>query len=293
MSSDPTLRAVQDFWENQPLFVGEAEAALGSEAFFAEHRSVYIADCFAGSLDDRIFPRRLDARILDAGCGVGMWSAEFALRGYVDLTACDLTNAAVTATRARLALVQPNLQVEVTQANIEQLPFDDESFDHINCQGVLHHTPNPRHAVSEFHRILRPGGTALISVYYLGAPLRFWSKLGFVVSRLPVVGKIGLAGRGREMLLKDGDVQELVRKYDGADNPLGVAYTRDDFHELLERFKVEESFLHFFPARALPFRIPRFVHRRLDKYLGLLIFARVRKEKPGERTASTGESEFR
>jgi hypothetical protein len=42
-------------------------------------------------------------------------------------------------------------------------------------------------------------------------------------------------------------------------------------------FEVEETFLHFFPARSLPFRLPRFLHRWLDRHTGFLIFARLRK----------------
>ena len=291
MRPKPTLRQVHDFWESQPLFVGESTAPFGSEAFFAEHRHVYIADCFAGSLDQRLFPNRSNARILDAGCGVGMWSAEFAMRGYEDITACDLTNAGVTATRTRLQAVRPDLKVEVLQANIEQLPFQEQSFDHINCQGVLHHTPNPRRAVAEFHRILRPGGTALLSVYHVGLPVLFWSRAGVLASRLPGLGHVGLRGRGREELLREGDVHELVRKYDGAENPLGVAYTRSDFRRLLDPLEVDDFFLHSFPARALPFPIPRLVHRGLDRMLGLLIFARVRKSDGNNCLPASSDSE--
>lgn len=36
-------------------------------------------------------------------------------------------------------------------------------------------------------------------------------------------------------------------------------------------------YLHFFPARALPFKIPSVLHRRLDRKLGFMIYATVRK----------------
>ena len=48
--------SVREFWEENPLWTGEAEFEEGSLEFFEEHRNVYHADCFAGSLDLRFLP---------------------------------------------------------------------------------------------------------------------------------------------------------------------------------------------------------------------------------------------
>ena len=50
------LDQVRNFWENNPLWSGESAYKPGTEAFFEEHRSVYIADCFAGDFDVRFLP---------------------------------------------------------------------------------------------------------------------------------------------------------------------------------------------------------------------------------------------
>lgn len=42
------------------------------------------------------------------------------------------------------------------------LPFKAGEFDLITCFGVLHHIPNVSHVLREFHRVLAPGGVALI-----------------------------------------------------------------------------------------------------------------------------------
>lgn len=47
-------------------------------------------------------------------------------------------------------------------ADLTALPFDDESFDLIVCSHVLEHVPDDRAAMCELHRVLRPGGTALV-----------------------------------------------------------------------------------------------------------------------------------
>lgn len=42
------------------------------------------------------------------------------------------------------------------------IPFDPNSLDLITCLGVLHHIPNVSKVVSEFYRVLKPGGYALV-----------------------------------------------------------------------------------------------------------------------------------
>jgi SAM-dependent methyltransferase len=44
------------------------------------------------------------------------------------------------------------------------LPFEDEAFDLLTCIEGFHYVPNPDHGVSEFRRVLKPGGTALVTV---------------------------------------------------------------------------------------------------------------------------------
>ncbi len=44
------------------------------------------------------------------------------------------------------------------------LPFGEASFDAVICTHVLEHVPRDRAAMAEIHRVLRPGGTAIISV---------------------------------------------------------------------------------------------------------------------------------
>jgi SAM-dependent methyltransferase len=44
------------------------------------------------------------------------------------------------------------------------IPFPDASFDHVFCIEVLEHVPNPFGALTEIHRVLRPGGVLALSV---------------------------------------------------------------------------------------------------------------------------------
>jgi hypothetical protein len=89
----------------------------------------------------------------------------------------------------------------------------------------------------------------------------------------------GLAGRGRETIYSIIDPDEIVRMFDGKDNPIGKSYTKKQFQDMLiSSFHVDEMFLHFFPARALPINLNRRLHAYLDRNVGFMLFARVRKK---------------
>ncbi len=142
---------------------------------------------------------------------------------------------------------------------------------------MIHHTPHTDATIKEIARILKEDGTASISVYYRNIFLKFWNvlrPLGWIFSLFGA----RLTGRGRESIFKQSNVDEIVRLYDGAENPIGKSYTREKFVAMLSPyFDVEETYLHFFPARSLPFKIPKFLHRFLDKNFGFMIYATLRK----------------
>lgn len=273
------LGSVRAFWGSHPLWTGESAHPAGSAAFFEEHRRVYIDDCFAGRFDLRFLPPPRKGgqamKVLDLGCGIGFWTTEFAMRGLGDLIAADLTPQALEMTSRRLEVY--GVRAAVQEENAEALSFADGSIDHVNCQGVIHHTPHTERAVAEIARVLRPGGTASISVYYRNPILRLWPWLRWLGVPLAKLGG-GLRGRGREQIFLERDVDKIVRLYDGAGNPIGKSYARAQFVSMLEQhLVVDETYLHFFPARALPFRLPRAWHRWLDKHLGFMIYASVHK----------------
>ena len=161
--------------------------------------------------------------------------------------------------------------------NAETMSFDSNFFDHVNCQGVIHHTPNTEKAISEIYRVLKPGGTASISVYNKNIFHTCWPYLRWIGVPLAKLGG-GLKGRGRENIFLQKNVSEIVRVYDGAENPIGKYYSKNQFKMLLKsKFHIEDMFLHFFPARSLPFEIPQKLHRFLDRNFGFMIYANVKK----------------
>jgi ubiquinone/menaquinone biosynthesis C-methylase UbiE len=102
-------------------------------------------------------------RVLDIATGTGL-SAEAALAtvgptGHV--TAADLSPAMVEKARERLGKA-PNVLVSVEDG--QALSFSDRSFDAVLCNLGLMFFPDPARGLSEFRRVLRPGGRVAVSV---------------------------------------------------------------------------------------------------------------------------------
>ena len=105
----------------------------------------------------------LGQRVLDVATGTGIAAqaalAVVGLSGHV--TAADVSPAMVNRARQRLAGA-PNTSVVVEDG--QSLRFDDRSFDAVLCSLGLMFFPDPARGVSEFHRVLRPGGWAAVLV---------------------------------------------------------------------------------------------------------------------------------
>ena len=120
-------------------------------------------------------------RVLDAATGTGI-AAEAALAvvgpgGHV--TAADVSQAMVDRARQRLA-GSPNTSVGVQDG--QALSFDDGSFDAVLCSLGLMFFPDPVRGLSEFHRVLRLGGRAAVSV--LTTPERSYNaRINVVIAR--------------------------------------------------------------------------------------------------------------
>ena len=124
---------------------------------------------FAGHLYE--FDRHKGEQVLDVGCGIGWLVWQFA-HGGAKVTGVDLSDNSLALARKRLDY--DGLQAELVKGNAQELPFPDASFDFVTSAGVLHHTPDTQGAIDEIHRVLRPGGRAMISLYYRNWALSRW-----------------------------------------------------------------------------------------------------------------------
>ena len=102
------------------------------------------------------------ATFLDAGCGVGSHSRRLASRGF-RVVAVDFSESAVAAARENLAARGLSDRVRLERADLLHLPFADGAFEYALCWGVLMHVPDVERALDELARVVRPGGTLVLS----------------------------------------------------------------------------------------------------------------------------------
>ncbi len=109
---------------------------------------------------------------LDAGCGTGILSRRLAERGC-DVIGVDASPKMIEVAKrlARSGPVAHKLGFHVIET-IEKLDLQESTFDGIICSSVVEYLDNPAQAISEFARILKPGGLLLVSVPNRSSVLR-------------------------------------------------------------------------------------------------------------------------
>lgn len=280
-TTDNLKERVRDFWQAHPCGTKFADAAPGTRLFYErveEHRyrtEWHIPEA-AG------FRNAGGLRVLEVGCGMGTDGAQFARAG-ANYTGVDLTEAAVELARKRFAL--SDLPGTFRTADAENLDFADASFDIVYSHGVLHHTPDTERAVREVHRVLKPGGRAIIMLYHrgsynyrinIGVLRRAGARLLKYETGLKLAHKLtgepieSLRDHAR-LLRADGQSylapgEFLNQNTDGAGNPLARVYSRDEARELFKDFAHVELRTYFLNKRWLPV-IGNMLSRKLEAKL--------------------------
>ncbi len=102
------------------------------------------------------------AKVLEAGCGVGAQTVALAQSSPgARFTSIDVSAASLEAARER-ARAASLANVEFREASIFDLPFPEESFDHVFVCFVLEHLARPLEALVALRSRLRPGGTITV-----------------------------------------------------------------------------------------------------------------------------------
>jgi SAM-dependent methyltransferase len=97
--------------------------------------------------------------VLEAGCGVGAQTVILARNSPQTLiTSVDISEESLAAAQSRVfALGQRNVTFQ--RADILDLPFAVEDFDHVFVCFLLEHLRDPVEALRRLRRVLKPGGT--------------------------------------------------------------------------------------------------------------------------------------
>ena len=131
-------------------FYREYYEAEGRHWWFLGRRRIFTA-----ILDRYFSPTRSPAQVLDYGCGTGTMVEH--LSRYGESQGVDMSEDAVRFCHQR------GLE-SVRRIEPDSLPFPEESFDLVTALDVIEHIDDDRRALRDLRRVLRPGGTLLVSV---------------------------------------------------------------------------------------------------------------------------------
>jgi ubiquinone/menaquinone biosynthesis C-methylase UbiE len=101
-----------------------------------------------------------DSAVLEVAPGPGYLSIELAQMGYYAITGLDISRSFVEI--ARQNAQQAGVNVTFRHGNASQMPFAGETFDRIVCSAAFKNFSEPVAALNEMHRVLKPGGKAVI-----------------------------------------------------------------------------------------------------------------------------------
>lgn len=289
MTADVGYRPERFWAENQPGF-RFTDLPVGSAEFFAA------VEVHRYALEPAIkelvrFPLQAGRDVLEAGCGIATDGVNFARAGARYL-GVDLSPSAVSLARRRFELEK--LPGRIEEASITELPVTAASQDLVYSSGVIHHIPDTEHAVAEMHRVLRPGGRALVMIYHRDSLNYFVNIMGIrraLAAALLLPGFARLVARltgedeaileGHRGLLEQHGMRYLTDRpmflsnnTDGPGNPLSKVYSRADARHLFRDFSTVRTAVRYLNLRVYPggermasTRIARRLERRVGWHL--------------------------
>jgi ubiquinone/menaquinone biosynthesis C-methylase UbiE len=145
---------------------------------YFEQEAAYWAQVYQrGGVQDVVYQERLritlalvdgiglppKARVLEVGSGAGFATVALARRGF-EVEAIDSVQAMVDRTRIRTAVSGVAHQVRCAVGDVHALAVPDATFDLVLALGVLPWLPAVERPLREMRRVLRPGGSVIVSV---------------------------------------------------------------------------------------------------------------------------------
>jgi ubiquinone/menaquinone biosynthesis C-methylase UbiE len=211
-------QAVYDFWNRESC--GESLYLNGStpEDYLRQARTRYNLEPFI--LGFAGFDQVEKKNVLEIGVGLGADHQKFSEAGAA-LYGIDLTTRAVEHCQRRFRTL--GLKSHLQVADAEDLPFNSESFDLVYSWGVLHHTPDPKRAVGEVFRVLKPRGTARVMIYHKYSLVGLMLWLRYALLRLKPMTPL----------------QEIYSRY--LESPGTRAYSVSEARELFRDFTTVDT----------------------------------------------------
>ena len=257
---------VQRQWDNDPAGSHYVKNARKHSLQWFLEAEAYRYGAYAPWMAEVMeFAGHAGKRVLEIGGGMGTDLAQFAKNG-AQVTDLDLSSGHLDLAQENLAL--RGLTGTFVLHDAETLPFDDNAFDVVYSNGVIHHTPNTRAVVCEMRRVLRPGGRAIVMVYAENS-LHYWRNL---------VWAIGLK-EGELKSVSMGQIMSYAveRSDNAAARPLVKVYTKRRLRDLFDGFTNIEIAQRQMVSDEVPRLLARVPVAELGKFMGWNLIIKARK----------------
>lgn len=203
-------------------------------------------------------------RVLEIGPGGGGHSCLFKKYG-AQVTVADITpERALSATR-KLSLMNGPASAGFN-ADGENLPFSDNSFDIVYSNGVLHHSENTDKCIDEVFRVLKTGGKAVIMLYSRHSAA-FWLN---IAPRALITGELFRWPEAQWV----GRLTEGRPKFGTTKNPFTRIYSKVEIHTAFRRFNIRS-------LRKSSFQFDNFAIPKLTQVRNIVFRTLGRRPHPG------------
>jgi len=164
-------------------------------------------------------------KVLDIACGPGILIHGLRSRGYT-ITAVDAAPEMVARAKEEHKIGE-DLTIEV--GDVYALKYPDASFDVVTALGLVEYLADQEKAHREMVRVLKPGGTLIVSYPYTWSPWRVWGRLLMAITWIPrKLYKLITGSRGHYITHREYTVGEAREIFNAA----GVTSDRVWFYNL-------------------------------------------------------------
>ena len=261
-------KQTQKQWNTTPCGTGDFLQKLEPETlewFDAVRRSRY-------EVTDQWMPRTIDfscakgKKLLEIGHGMGSDLLTFCEHG-AEVYGIDITDEHHRLTKKNFELHSRQCTLKLCDAS--EIDFPSNYFDVVYSNGVLHHTPDTVRCISEAYRVLKPGGTLIMNLYYRYSAFHMRKLVwGLATGKLFTIGYRGV-------------MATLERGADGVEIcPLVKTYSKHQLKYILEDFSDVQFKIAHFRGNHLPALgslVPTFLERLLEPFVGWYVVVYARK----------------